>query len=108
MNRTLITTAYLVFILAGCGDKSDSATGSAEPSMMDSSSEVVEGAGDMASDAVDATKETAQDAAQDVSDATASDAEDIETKEGMDNMDKEEALEYMDKEMGKASESIGQ
>ena len=103
MNRTLITAAYLVFILAGCGDKNDSATGSAESGMMDkamdSSGEVVEGAGDMASDAVDATKETTQDAAQDVYDATASEAEDIETKE---------ALEYMDKEMEKVSESMGQ
>jgi hypothetical protein len=103
MNRKLINAACLALILAGCGDKNDSATGSAEPGMMDkamdSAGEVVEGAGDMASDEVDATKEPIPDAAQGVADATATEAEDTETKE---------ALEFMDKEMEKASESMGQ
>jgi hypothetical protein len=103
MSRILITAACLALILAGCGDKNDSATGSAEPGMMDkamdSAGEVVEGAGDMVSDAVDATKETIHDAAQGVADATATETEDTDAKE---------ALELMDKEMEKAAESTGQ
>jgi hypothetical protein len=76
MNRKLITAAYLALILAGCGDKNDSATGIAEPGMMDK--------------AMDSTGE--------VVDAPATEAEDTETLESLENMDKEEALENMDKE----------
>ena len=86
MNRKLITAAYMALILAGCGDKSDSATGSAEPGMMDK--------------AMDSTGE--------VVDAPATEAENTETLEALGNMDKEEALEYMDKEMEEADKSMDQ
>lgn len=83
MNRKLITAACLAVILAGCGDKNDSATGSVEPGMMDK----------------------AMDSSGEVVDATATEAEDTETLEALENMDKEEALEYMDKEMKEMEEA---
>jgi len=114
MNYKLITAACLALILAGCSDKSDTATGSAEPGMMDkamestsdmakdagdmasdaydataeTAGEMAEGASDMASDAVDATKETIHDAAQGVADATATAPEEAMTDEATDVMDK--------------------
>ncbi len=97
MNRKLIIAACMALVLAGCGDKNEPATGSAEPGMMDKAIEstsemaedagemasdaghamsetagdIAEGASDMASDAYEATKETIHDAAQGVADATA-------------------------------------
>jgi len=92
MNMKLITVACLALILAGCGDKDDTATGTAEPGMMDktmdAAGEMAEDAGEMTSDAVDATKETIHDAAQGVADATAPEVEDAETDAAADTMDK--------------------
>jgi hypothetical protein len=103
MSRKLFAVVCLAVILAGCGDKDNSATGSAEPVMldkaMDSTGEVAEGSAGMASGTVATTKETIHDAAPGVAGATDSAAEDTDTKE---------ALELMDKEMEKAAESTGQ
>lgn len=76
MSKKLILIAGMAIALAGCGDKSDTATGE-EGSMMDkamdatkemasdtadavkgTTSNVVDGAGDMASDAADAVTDT--------------------------------------------------
>jgi len=86
MNRKLITAAYLALILAGCGNKNDSTTGSVEPGMMDKA---------MDSSGAYSTPNSSGE----VVDATATESEDTETLEALDNMDKEEALEFMDKEM---------
>ena len=75
MSKKLILIAGMALALAGCGDKSDTATG--EGSMLDkamdstkemasdtadavkdTTSNMVEGAGDMASGAADAVKDT--------------------------------------------------
>ena len=124
MNSKLIIAACLALVLAGCGDKNEPATGSAEPGMMDKAKEsasemaedagematdagqavtetagdMAEGASDMASDAYEATKETIHDAAQGVADATAPKVTDAETKEAMEILDS----------MEKAAEGKGQ
>jgi len=138
MNRKYITAACLTLFLAGCGDKNDSATGNTEQGMMDkamdSGSELVGGAGNMATDTAGAVTETADDnaegtsemasdavnttskaihpATQGVADTTATEAEDTETKEALelqtDGIETKDALDYMDKEMGEISESLGQ
>ena len=131
MNRKLITAACLALVLAGCGDKNEPATGSAEPGMMDKAIEstsemaedagemasdaghatsetagdVAEGASDMASDAYEATKETIHDAAQGVADATATDAEKAAALEAMDAMEKEAIDQGL---MDKAGGVVGQ
>jgi hypothetical protein len=120
MKTKLITAACLALILAGCGDKDDSATGSAEPGMIDkamdtagematdaadATGEAVEGASEMASDVVDATKETIHDAAQGVADATAPEADDATALSPEDAA----ALDAMEKELKeKAAETTGQ
>jgi hypothetical protein len=100
MNKKLILVACMALIIAGCGDKDDAASGSAEPTMMDKASDATsdtmdatgemaaeagaavretagdaaEGTSEMASDAGDAVKSTVHDAAEGVADATADDA----------------------------------
>ena len=72
MNRKLITAACLALILAGCGDKDDSATGSAEPGMMD---KAMESTSEMATDAADKAGEMAGEAADAVTDTAGDIAE---------------------------------
>lgn len=65
MNKKLIVVACMALILAGCGDKDDAASGSAEPGMMDkpmdATSDTMGGAGEMMNE--ESAGEAASDAA---------------------------------------------
>lgn len=135
MNRKLITAACMALVLAACGDKSDTATGSAEPGMMDkamdatsemasdaadAAGEAADAAGEMASEAAGAVSETAGDIAEGASEM-ASDAVDAtkevihDTAQGIADStapevteeEKAQAMEMMD-DMEKSAESMGQ
>ena len=57
MNKMLITIAAATLLISGCGDKEDAASGQAEPSVVEKTTEP-------ASDATDAASDTASDAAE--------------------------------------------
>jgi hypothetical protein len=70
MNRKLVSAACMALVLAACGDRSDTATGSAEPGMMENAMDT---ASETASGEGDATGETMQEPAM------AGDAEAVDT-----------------------------
>jgi len=80
MNKMLITIAAATLLISGCSDKDEATSGQAEPSVvektMESASDAMESATDMASDAaesvVDATSDAAGSAADMASDAAES------------------------------------
>lgn len=94
MSKKLIFIATMALVLAGCGDSDVATTG--EPATLDK-------AMDSAGDATNAVKDTASDVVEGAGDmATESDS----TSSGVDatrteDMTTEEAQEYMDKEMEK-------
>jgi len=125
MSKKLVLITTMALVLAGCGDndvatsgepatldKAMDSTGDAANAVKDTTSDVVEsagdmpavsdstssgGAGDIASDAKDTASEIVHDADQGSADTTR-----------LEGMTTEEAQEYMDKEMEKLGGEIGQ
>jgi hypothetical protein len=79
MNKKLIVVACMALILAGCGDKDDAATGSAEPTMtdkaMEATTETMGATEEMANETAGSVSEAATGAADAVGEAASDTAE---------------------------------